>query len=145
MKIDFSKFDEATDFTPLPEGKYLCVLANVEETTTKETSQPLWKLKFRVIEGEFEGRAIFDNMVFTEKAMKRVKLMCSRLGLDVSKEIDLVPSMIQGKNVVITVEVGEYEDSNGKKKPKNVVPFAGYDRADTPATPGQPAPEKTPF
>lgn len=147
MKIDFSTIDEATDFKPLPEGRYLCVLDNIDETTTKESGADLWKLRFRVIDGEFTGRTIFDNMVFSEKALKRVKLMCSRLGLDVSKEMDLVPSMIKGKNVFITVEIGEYEDpQTGKKKPKNVVPFAGYDRADTiAAADGKPEAEAPPF
>lgn len=58
--------------------------------------------------------------------MKRVKLICSRLGLDVSGELDVQPVNILDAQVYITVEQGEYEANDGTVKKKNVVPFAGY-------------------
>lgn len=128
-KIDFSTVEDAQDFSPLPEGKYLCRLAEVEETGTQYGDE-MWKLRFVVAEGPYQGRRIFDNMVFSEAAMKRVKLMVSRLGLDVSGEIDLTPEAIKGRTCYVTVETDEYEDDEGKTKKRNVVPFAGYERAD---------------
>lgn len=128
-KIDFSQIDDVQDFSPLPEGDYLCRLAEIEESTTQNDDE-LWKLKFEVIEGEYAGRYVFDNMVFSEAALKRAKLICSRLGLSVSGEIDLAPGMIEGRTCYLTVEIDEYEDSEGRIKKRNVVPFAGYERAD---------------
>jgi len=76
--INFSKVDDVQDYSPLPEGKYLCELSEVEETSTQYGDE-MWKLKFEVVDGEHIGRYIFDNMVFSEAALKRVKLICSRL------------------------------------------------------------------
>jgi len=132
-KIDFDKVDDVQDFSPLPEGKYFCRLAEVEEASTQYGDE-MWKLRFAVAAGKYQGRYIFDNLVFSEAALKRVKLICSRLGLDVSGQIDLSPSSIKGRACNVTVELEEYEDNEGKTKRRNVVPFAGYERAEEPAT-----------
>jgi len=138
-KVDFSKVDDVQDFTPLPEAKYLCRLSEIEEATTQYGDE-LWKLRFEVIEGEHAGRYIFDNMVFSQAAMKRVKLICSRLGLDVTGELDLTPETLIGRTAWVDAQIEEYEDSQGKKKRRNVVPFAGYEHADkAPASAAAPA------
>ena len=126
-KIDFAKVDDVQDFTPLPAGKYPCRLAEIEEATT-HAGDEMWKLRFEVARGEHAGRLVFDNLVFSQAAMKRVKLICSRLGLDVSKELDLKPEMLKGRTANLTVEIEPYEDSEGRTKQRNVVPFAGYER-----------------
>ncbi len=43
----------------------------------------------------------------------------------------LKPAMIEGRTCVVSVEIEEYEDREGNTKKRNVVPFAGYDYADT--------------
>ena len=128
-KIDFSKVEDVQDYTPLADGKYLCKLSEVEESETQYGDE-MFKLRFEVVQGEHTGRIIFDNMVFSEAAMKRVKLICSRLGLDVSGEIDVKPSMLEGRKCYVSVITEEYEDSEGKTKKRNVIPFAGYERAE---------------
>jgi hypothetical protein len=128
-RIDFSTVEDAQDFSPLPDGKYLCRLAEVEEAGTQYGDE-MWKLRFVVAEGPHKGRRIFDNMVFSEAALKRVKLICSRLGLDVSGELDLTPEAIKDRTCYVTVETDEYEEDEGKMKRRNIVPFAGYERAD---------------
>ena len=101
------------------------------------------------MEGEHEGRKIFDNMVFSEKALKRVKLICSRLGLDVSGELDLTPDMLKGRACLVTVETQEYVNDEGRNKKRNVVPFAGYERIETDgatvSTPDDASEESLPF
>jgi hypothetical protein len=126
-KIDFSKVEDVQDFSPLPDGKYLCKVSEIEEATTQYDDE-MWKLRFEVIEGKHIGRIIFDNLVFSEAAMKRAKLICSRLGLDISGEIDLTPKMIEGKTCFVSVVTEDYEDEEGNTKKRNVVPFAGYER-----------------
>jgi len=134
-RIDFNRVDDVQDFSPLPDGRYLCRLAEVEEAATQYGDE-MWKLRFVVESGPHRGRYIFDNMVFSDAALKRVKLICSRLGIDVSGELDLTPTLIKGRSCYVTVETEEYEDYEGNTKQRNVVPFAGYDRADgAPATP----------
>lgn len=138
-KIDFSHVDDVQDFSPLPAGKYLSRLVGIEQSSTQHGDE-MWKLRFEVIRGPHAGRYLFDNLVFSDAALKRVKLICSRLGLDVSQEMDLTPELIRGRAVTLTVEVEPYEDAEGRTKQRNVVPFAGYEKADEPGV----APASTP-
>ncbi len=124
--VDFNNIDDVDDFTPLPEGQYPGRLDRIEEAQTKHGDE-MWKLRFVVESGEYMGRYIFDNMVFSEAALKRVKLICSRMGLDVSGETELTPESLKGRSCLITVGIEDYGDDEGKIKTRNVVPFAGYD------------------
>jgi hypothetical protein len=143
-KLDFNGVDEVDDFSPLPDGSYLCRLAEVEEDSTRNGDE-MWKLRFAVEDGPHAGRYIFDNMPFTAAAMKRVKLICSRLGLDTGGEIDLTPELIKGRTCVRTVHTEEYTDDQGQTKRRNVVPFAGYDYATVLESPDQDDEDDLPF
>lgn len=127
-KIDFNTIEDAEDFSPIPEGKYACRMAEIEEASTKHGDE-MWKLRLEVVEGPHAGRYLFDNLVFSQAAMKRVKLICSRLGIDVSGEVDLTPAMLKGRPCRVAVETEEYEDHEGRRRKRNVVPFAGYEKA----------------
>ncbi len=127
-KVDFSHIDDVQDFTPIPAGKYLCKLVEIEEATTQYGDE-MWKMRFQVVEGKHTGRYVFDNLVFSEAALKRVKLVCARLGLNVAGELDLTPELLKNRTCFLTVQTEEYEDDEGKQKMRNVVPFAGYESA----------------
>jgi hypothetical protein len=141
-KVDFSHVEDVQDFSPIPAGKYLCKLVEIEEATTQYGDE-MWKMRFQVVEGKHTGRYVFDNLVFSEAALKRVKLICSRLGLNVGGELDLKPTMLKDRTCFLTVQTESYEDDEGNEKHRNVVPFAGYDlsnganAAPAPATPGE--------
>jgi len=126
--IDFQNVEDIDDFAPLEAGRYLCRLAEVKEGKTQFADE-MWKLRWVVTDGPHEGRCIFDNMVFSTAALKRVKLICSCLGLDISSEVDLTPDLIRDKVCYVTVEIDEYEDTEGNLKACNIVPFAGYEPA----------------
>ena len=128
-KINFEEIEDVQDFTPIPSGRYLCKLVEVEESKTQYDDE-MWNVRFEVIEGEHKGRAVFDRMIFSQAAIKRVKLICSRLGLDVSGPMNLTPEMVKGKTCYIAVQIEEYLDEGKNAKKRNVVPFAGYEKAD---------------
>ena len=130
-KIDFKNIEDAQDYEPIPEGDYTCSIANVEEASTKNGDE-MWKLKLEVIEGDHEGRFLFDNLVFSDAAMKRVKFVCSRLGVDVSGEMNLTPDVLLERVCKVTTTVQEYEDEKGVRKYRNAVPFTGYEKVDLP-------------
>lgn len=129
VRINWDEVDEVEDFSPVPAGEYLIAVAEIEE---KETTggDPLWRLKLTIIDGPFTGRNIWDNMVFSAAAIKRAKLICSRLGLNTSTEMDLETEMLIGRKCRIAAEVEEREvtddDGNAKMRKFNVIPFAGY-------------------
>lgn len=126
-KIDFSNVSDITDFSPVPEGQYLCKLVDIEKDLTRSGDE-MWKLRWQVEGGEHDGRLLFDNLVFTSKAMSKAKLVCTCCGLDVSGELDLDPSMIRDKQVLVDTFHEEYEDDKGQKKTRNCIPFDGYDK-----------------
>lgn len=125
-KVDFAKVDDVDSYSPLPDGSYLCRLTEVETDVTRNGDE-MWKLRFTVEDGPHAGRYIFDNMVFSLAAMKRVKLICSRLELDTTGEVDLNPDLVKGRRCVVSVQTEEYVDDNNQTKSRNVVPFAGYE------------------
>ena len=126
-KLDLTHVDDVENFPPLPDSQYFCELVEVEEAQTKNGDE-LWKLRFEVASGIHRGRFIFDNLVFSEKALKRVKHICSALGLETGV-LDLTPDLIKGKFCFITVYTEEYQTSDGKTKMRNTVFFAGYEEA----------------
>jgi len=124
-RINFASIDSVNDFAPLPDGEYTCNLADIETDITR-AGDPMWKLRWAVEAGEYAGRILFDNLVFSPKAMPRVKLVCASCGLDVTGEVDLEPSMLMGKRARVTVYVEEFRDDAGIAKVRNRIPFGGY-------------------
>ena len=53
-KIDFNAIDDVNDFSPLPEGRYLCRVVGVDERTTRQ-GDDLWGLRLMVEEGVLDG------------------------------------------------------------------------------------------
>lgn len=124
-KIDFSHVPDALNISPLPDGTYDCRLVGIDKGVSR-FGDPLWKLRWSVESGEYAGRPIFGNLVFSPKAMPRVKLICESCGLDVSGELDLEPTMLMGKIARITTYVKEVTDEHGATKARNEIPYNGY-------------------
>ena len=127
-RIDFPAIEDTNEFVPLPEGPYTCTLDRIEEGTTRH-GDVLWKLRFHVDKGEYAGRYIFDNLVFSQKALPRVKLLCSRMGIDVSQERNLTRDELLDRHVVVAVYVEEFQTDDGQTKQCNRVPWDGFTTA----------------
>ena len=127
--IDFSKVEEPQEFKPLPEGRYYCQLVEIEESETLNGDE-MFKLRFEVLDGEYADRIIFDNLVFSKNAMKRAKLICSKLGVDVSGEVEITPELLKDRKCYVSIQVKKYESDEGKIRERNEVSFAGYERAE---------------
>lgn len=144
--LNLSQVEDAEDFTPLPDGEYLCSLEDVEETTTKERGDDLWRLKWRVEQEVGHGRIIFDQLVFSAGGLKRVKLVLKRLGFNVDGPLELSPEDFKGIEAHLTVRGKTYTRNDGTTGHGNEVEFGGYRAADgtgagppASAPPGRPA------
>jgi hypothetical protein len=128
-EVDFDSVPDADEgFDPLPEGSYTCKVTDVEEQTSKAGNE-MWAMTWEVQGGEYHGRRVWDRLVFSDKAMPRVKLCCHALGIDTRGRVNLLPEMLLGRSCILHVEEGEYE-RDGRMVPKNVVPFAGFESID---------------
>jgi hypothetical protein len=124
VKINWNKIEDAKGGL-LPQGSYIFMVGNVEERHTK-AGDDMWNLRLDCQTKDLEGKSVYDNLVFTEKALPRVKLACKAFGIDVSGEMDLTPAMLISHKAMVDVEVEDYETTAGGMKKRNIVPYAGY-------------------
>ena len=116
MRLDFSKIsDEPTTYELLPEGLTLLKVTDCEQTQTQKGNE-MWKFIYQ----DKEERKIYENLVFSEKTLNRVKKTFSNLGLDVSGTAEYTPDDVIGlyMNAYLLIEDYEY---NGKKGQKNTI------------------------
>lgn len=124
-KYNWDEIECGDGYAPMSPGIYPCQLINIDEKLT-QFGDELWNLKWVVLEGEYKGRYIFDNLVFSKAALKRVKLVCARLGIHLRGEVELTKDMLLGKKVFVEINIEEYQDKKGIIREKNSVPFDGY-------------------
>ncbi len=130
-KVDFSKVIDSKSevdgiITP---GTYLCQLMETKVAYT-QTGDMYWNMNFVVKEpGEFHGWHLWDNLVFSQKAYPRAKLILKAFGVLEEKEKDYQPEEIEQKYVRITIDGDKI--FNGKKQP--TIAFDGYESIEKPA------------
>lgn len=125
MELNFDEIESIGEYTPVPEGTYRCRVADVKEAQTSR-GYPMWRLRLEIEEGEHAGRAIFDRLVFSPAALRRVKRVCQCLGLDTTGRQDLTPDMLVGRLCQVHAVVEDYIDQDGEARSSNTIPFDGY-------------------
>lgn len=135
VKFDFSKVEEVEDFVSVPDGDYACRVAEVRERKG-EDGVDRWSIRLEVDDGPFAGRtAAWDNLNWSEKGVRRVKMILGRLGFPVQGEIDVNPEDLIGRRAIVTIQAQEYQDQQtGRRIVRSQVPYMGYQEV-------QPAPE----
>ena len=130
MKLDFSTIEDNESFVSIPEGTYLCRIAEVREGTTRDLA-PRWGLRLEVVEGEYAGRtAAWDSLVFSERGLPRVKHVLARFGFDVSGTLELRPTDLIDLRAKAQCLLEEHEDQlTGRRLKRLRVPYRGYDSA----------------
>jgi hypothetical protein len=131
MQIDFSRVDDVESYVSIPEGTYLCRIAEVREGVTREGSAR-WAFRLEVADGELAGRtAAWDGLVWSERALPRVKQVLARLGFDVSGTLELQPTELIGRTVRAQLVSEQREDPlTGRVLVRLRVPYMGYEPAD---------------
>ncbi|MFH1680633.1 MAG: DUF669 domain-containing protein [Candidatus Eisenbacteria bacterium] len=126
-RLNFERKSEKR-FEPLPEGKYLCQIEDIEEETTRR-GDPMWRIRFVVTSGAHRYRWIFDRLVFSEAAKERLRMFCEAFGFETDGEVDLDTEAFLGKRVFLDVETSTYTDREGRERVGNEVAWAGFHRA----------------
>ena len=90
--LDLRKFDQAYAMAPsmetfakVPDGRYQVVVENVELTTTKTTSNPMFKWKLRISGPKYANRLLWKHSVITENSLGRVKTELKLCGYEADK------------------------------------------------------------
>lgn len=119
IKLDFSNVTGG-NFDPIPAGDYVVEVEKVENRTAKSGNEML-SLTFNVMEGEYEGRKIFDLYVLTEKALWKLKDLLVAVGVDTEGMVDLDVDDLVGEVFAAKIEIQEspgYDPQNRIKQHK---------------------------
>ena len=100
--IEKNDFNE-TEFQPLPVGNYLVKVVNVEKKTSQSGNDYVGMV-MEVIDGEYNGRKIYNNLHLTpktaENSIKRIYKMAEFVGItpvafsDVDSIVDFTKNFI---------------------------------------------------
>jgi hypothetical protein len=134
MQFDFSQVQDIDSYISIPEGAYVCRVAEVREGVARDGS-PRWSLRLQVSQGEYAGRtAGWDSLTWSERGIRRVKRVLEALGLDVRGSLDVVPNDLVQREVRAVFQSEEREDPfTGRRVLRLRVPYAGYAPLDGPA------------
>ena len=130
MQIDLSSVDDVESFISIPEGQYLCRVADVRPGLTRE-GKPRWSMRLEVMEGQYAGRtAAWDNVVWSERGLPRAKRLLEAFGFDVSRPLDLEPDDLKGRRIFAHFVTEEREDpATGQRVKRLRVPYSGFEAA----------------
>lgn len=133
--VDFSKVEEIGEFSTIPDGTYAVEVHEVKEKKTNDGQYDMFNLTLKVLEGEYEGRYIFDNMTFKPgKPMQFVKHVVRALGI-MDDKFNLTADSLIERQAIVEVIVDEYPSDNGTKKNNKVKP-GGWSPIDGQKKPG---------
>lgn len=133
-------FSTIKGFEPLPDGRYNASIVEAKPGTS-QNNNPTLTLKWRVTDGEHEGRVIYDVLTFTKDAEWRVKAVCEGLApFQPDPETGapwtgrITPELFIGEPAVITVALDT--KSTGKIDPKTGKPYEARPRVQSVALAG---------
>lgn len=123
-------FSDAPELTPVPSGDYSLEVVNIQVVASKgpkTAGQPMLKMHYKVIGGEFDNRRIFENLLPQgAAAWKWRQFLIGVYGKEIAGEVieenDLDTDDLLGLafEAVVTVEVRPVEDG-GTGEPQNRV------------------------
>jgi hypothetical protein len=95
LKQQWAETEAAGEFAPLPTGEYVARIIGGELMTSRTNGTPGYKLTFRVLEGEHEGRQFWLDIWLTPAALPMAKRDLSKLGVTSLEQLErpLPPGM----------------------------------------------------
>ncbi|MFZ1934852.1 MAG: DUF669 domain-containing protein [Thermoguttaceae bacterium] len=78
----------AEDFAPLPTGEYVARIVGGELATSRAKGTPSYKLTFRVLEGEHQGRQFWHDVYITPAALPMAKRDLAKLGVTALEQLN---------------------------------------------------------
>jgi hypothetical protein len=110
------------EFEPIPAGDYLAQIVDSEIAPTKSGSGQMLKLTYEILQGELEGRRVWDRLNIVNAnadaqriAQQQLKKLCDALGtgaISDSEELHFRP---------VIIHVAIRQDKSGDYGPQNVI------------------------
>lgn len=115
INLDYDLANVASEFEALPEGQYLSKIVSAE-LTKASTGKDMIKVTWEVVDGEYEGRKLFDNIVITPGAEFKMKQYAVLAGIESGAAIDTQDFIDAEGLVTIIQKEFEGEIRNNIKK-----------------------------
>ena len=127
---DFENVPDPEDYKSIPPGEYTVRVADVRVGVTRDGAER-WGMRFEVTDGEYAGRtAAWDGLVWSARALPRVKHVLACMGFDTGGRLALEPEDLIGREVhVVLVEEERTDAESGRTVSRLRVPYLGYERA----------------
>jgi hypothetical protein len=75
------KFDEIkSSFDDLPTDRYEVNVVKMELASSKNKNTPMLKVQYKIIDGDFKGRIIFDQFVLQQNSLWKLKGLLKATG-----------------------------------------------------------------
>jgi hypothetical protein len=130
MEIDFDSADRVSDYVTVPQGTYLCRVAEVRPGATRAGDER-WSLRLVVAEGPHVGKqAAWDSLVFSTRGRARARIVLAALGLPAKGKVSLQPGELEGRQAFVQIRPSEYASPGGDLVRRNEVPYEGYRAAE---------------
>mgnify|MGYP001600207741 CR=1 FL=1 len=128
--FDFREVGDIENFVAVPNGTYRARVAEVRVKKARDGSD-LWSIRWVVDDGPFaEKTAAWDNLTWSERGIRRVKLVLSRLGFETTGVLEILPEDLVGRCALVTIFAEEFVNpATGARQVRPRVPFSGYEQA----------------
>jgi hypothetical protein len=102
VNLDFNLEDVSSTIEPVPEDNYVCEIEKAE-LTTASTGKPMLSFTWRITEGEYVGKKLYDNVVLSVDW--KVKQYCELANIESGKQLNT--DDFNGIEALLNVTVGE--------------------------------------
>lgn len=129
IKVDFTGVEAGGGGRVLPEGPIQLELKEIEEKEGEESGKPYLEFALEVVDGEYEGTKVWDNMSLQSQALWKLRGFMEAGG----HATEDGPMQIDPDDLIGTVVMGDiiHEDYRGKTKNR----VNGYSSVDAAAEP----------
>lgn len=121
-----------TGYDPMPPGDYMLMITQSDYTDTAKGNGKVLKLTSQVVDGQFEGRKIFENLCLEHENPKTVQIAKAKFSA-LCKALQ-IKSAVRDSNELhdkpYFASIG-VEDGEGKYGAKNVIKKYIFDKPET--------------
>lgn len=137
MRINLKGVSVNGNFETLPAGTYTVQLTDYGTKTAKDSGNEYVHCEFEITDGEFAGRKIWDNIVFTPTALWKFKAFAIATGFgNVDDpdgiETDDIFQNAMNEPVMVKVVIDKFTNKSGSKQESNKIESYIFDDKTTP-------------
>jgi hypothetical protein len=110
--VDFTDVDNGGGFTPISKGEHEAYVFEMEAATSQAGNEML-KVTFKIANGDDKGKTVWHYLVFTKKAMFKIKefvVACGDTKSYAGEEIDF--DVYKGKKVILDITHEIYNEKD---------------------------------